>query len=115
MIYSPFDFLNTSEVWLPPLIIFLHIPFNVKVSLFSKVTVLFFLTLIAAHSPVVDKGSSKSFNVDFCKVTILTFSNPLLTIIGAVVFEVKSKFCKYKLTELDLITMFASSDFPWAK
>ena len=24
MIYSPFDFLNTSEVWLPPLIIFLH-------------------------------------------------------------------------------------------
>ena len=85
MIYSPFDFLNTSEVWLPPLIIFLHTPFNVKVSLFSKVTVLFFLTLIAAHSPVVDKGSSKSFNVDFCMVTILTLSSPLLTIIGAVV------------------------------
>jgi len=48
-------------------------------------------------------------------VTILALSNPLITIIGAIVFEVKSKFCKHKLTELDLMTMFPSSVFPRAK
>jgi hypothetical protein len=53
------------------------------------------------------ESSSKSFNVVFWIFIIFTF-NLFSIVIGAVVFEDKSKCCKYKVTSLDLTTAFPS-------
>ena len=106
IIYSPSDFSKTIEAFFPPLIMLLHTPFKVRTSWFSIETVLFWPTFITAHSPVVVFLSSKSFNTVFSTLIILTSFVFLVTIIGAFSFEVKSKFCKYKVTELAVITIF---------
>ena len=114
IIYSPSDFSNIIEACFPPLIMLLHSPFKVKISLFSMETVLFWLTFITAHSPVVVFLSSKSFNTVFSRLIILTSFEFLVTIIGEFFLEDKFKFCKYKVTELAETTIFPSSDSPEA-
>ena len=70
---------------------------------------------MTAHSPVVVVCSSKSWRVTEPKDIILTLSKFLLTIIGEVVLEVKSKFCKFRSTEATLIIIFPSDAVPVTK
>ena len=104
-----------SDVWAPPLIIFLQFPFNLKSFWFLKVTWLVFLTFITAHSPVVVDESSRLLSITFSIEIIFIFFKLLLIIIGAVVYEVKFKFCKYKFTEATLILTLPSNDVPVTK
>ena len=114
IIYSPSAFSNIIEACFPPLIILLHTPFNVRISWFSMETVLFWPTFITAHSPVVVCLSSKSFNSVFSRLIIFTSFEFLVTIIGAFFLEDKTKFRKYKVTELAVITILPSSHSPKA-
>ena len=73
-------------------------------------------TLVLKKNVKIEEGINLDgyYEVVFWILIILT-SNLLLIVIGDVIFEDKSKCCKYKTTELDLTTIFPSSDIPWAK
>ena len=58
---------------------------------------------------------SLSVKITFAKDVIVISFNLLLIIIGEVIFEVRFKFSKYKLTELVLTITFPSVDFPVIK
>ena len=115
IIYCPSEASKIRVVLLPPFIASLQNPFISKISSFLKETILFFFIFMTAHSPSVNVLFSKSFNVVFPKFIILTSFKLLVIIIGAFFSEVKNKSCKNNVTELDLITMFPSSDSPVTK
>ena len=81
----------------------------------EKVNSVFELILITEYSPVVVISISKSFNITAPNDIIFIFSNTLLIIIGDVVPDDNSKYCKYKFIKLILIIIFPWDEVPVAK
>ena len=73
------------------------------------------MILIVAHSPCVVLTNSLSYKNTSPKEVIEISFNLLLIIIGAVVFEVRFKFCKYIFTELISTTICPSLEAPVIK
>ena len=112
IIYSPFDGSKVTEVWYPPFITFLQSPYSVKMSSFLKYTILLLLIWISEHPLSVVFSFSKSLIIVFSKILMWISSKSFKIIIYDFLVEDNLKFTKLRVTELDVIIAFPSSDFP---